>query len=118
MSRITNNDVPKQIHMLGDGSSVEFPLRVLETCSVDSKENYSVQLCDILAGLANKSITIGKEDKHHALIVKILGAGLGSINYNGIRFEPIFPENGLPNPLDGDDIVDQMVKIMGTLDEN
>lgn len=49
--RITNNDVPKQMHRLGDGSFVEFPLRVVSTQSVNSIDSRAVQFCDVLAGL-------------------------------------------------------------------
>ena len=53
--RITNSNVPKQLHPSASGTLYEFPLRVIHTESVDSKENVSIQLCDVLAGLAARA---------------------------------------------------------------
>jgi hypothetical protein len=51
---MTNADVPRQLLSRGDGTTVEFPLRVVATTPEDSKDNYSVQFCDVLAGLTTK----------------------------------------------------------------
>jgi hypothetical protein len=52
--KITNSDVPKQLHRLGDGTYVQYPLRVVSTEQADSRDHTSIQLCDIVAGLMAK----------------------------------------------------------------
>jgi hypothetical protein len=59
--RITNNNVPKQLHRAGDGTLTEFPLRVISTTAVDSKDNISIQFCDVLAGLTTRHFSSGTE---------------------------------------------------------
>jgi hypothetical protein len=110
--KITNNNVPKQNHQLGDGTFVEFPLRVVETHSVDSKDNCSVQFCDVLAGLAAKCFGMGRQDEHRSLMDKVIEAGLKEVTFNGVRFQPIFPDEIPPPRLEGADIVDQMAEII------
>lgn len=108
---ITNPDVPPQFHPLGDGSVVEFPLRVIETISVDSKNNYSVQLCDILAGFAAgyKKLSTGIIDDH--TFYEAAKAGLGDIMFNGIQPKNVFPTSP-PRKLQGPDAVDLMTNII------
>lgn len=108
---ITNQKVPYQLHPLGDGSVVEFPLRVVETISVNSKDNYSVQLCDILAGFATgyKKLSSGIIDDH--IFYEAAKAGLGDIMFNSIQQKNVFP-TGSPRTRQGPDAVDLMTKII------
>jgi hypothetical protein len=110
--RITNNKVPKQLHRLGDGSFVEFPLRVISTCASDSKKSRSIQFCDLLAGLAARHFRSDTDEAEREFIDDIIGAGLKDINYNGIRPSEIFPDQIPPKKLSGPDIVDQMTQII------
>lgn len=109
---ITNNNVPKQMHPLGDGSSVEFPLRVTSTEPVDSKDSCAVQFCDVLAGLASRHFVPTTDEKSRVLLERVVDAGLNSISYNGIQAAPIFPDQIPPKKLNGPDAVDRMTSIM------
>lgn len=110
--RITNNSVPTQLHPLGDGSFVEFPLRVASTTAIDSEANYSIQLCDILAGLAARHFDSRLESEDRELLSRTIEAGLNSIDYNGIRPDSIFPDHIPPRRLGGPDAVDRMTRII------
>ncbi len=110
--RMTNENVPEQSHRLGDGTFVEFPLRVVATQAVDSKCSASVQFCDILAGLATKhfSYRTGKEDRK--FLDEVIDAGLGNLSYSGIMPSHEFPDQIPPKQLLGPDVVDQMTEII------
>lgn len=110
--KITNSSVPGQQHRLGDGSFVEFPLRIIKTESVDSKENYAVQFCDVLGGLANKISIPNPDIEQQSFLTEVLQAGIAELPFNGIRPQPIFPDNMVPEKLQGVDVVDQMVDII------
>lgn len=110
--RITNCNVPKQMHRLGDGSSVEFPLRVVSTTPMNSIDSRAVQFCDILAGVGAKffdSLTAGSDRE---FLDSLVEAGLKHISYNGIRPQHIFPDRIPPKRLTGPDTVDQMTRII------
>ena len=110
--RITNRDVPKQLYRGGDGSYVEFPLRVNQTISADSRNNYAIQLCDIVSGLATKVFNPNLPPEDRAFIDEVLRVGFGDLQYNGIMFQAIFPDKIPPKELSGPDVVDQMIEIV------
>ncbi len=109
---ITNPTVPEQLHPLGDGTTVQFPLRVIDTVGVDSADNYAIQLCDILAGFSTqhfKQKWSGKTDHPIQLIAEEIG--LWQLSHSGMMFEQDFPD-GDPQRADGPDAVDLMTKII------
>lgn len=110
--RVTNSNVPAQVHPLGDGTMVQFPLRVISTSAVDSRENPSVQLCDVLAGLAARHFSGRLDECERALINDALEAGFGQCEFNGIRPATIFPDQIPPRRLSGPDAVDRLTNIM------
>ncbi len=110
--RITNSNVPAQMHRLGDGTFVQFPLRVISTTAVDSKDSYSIQFCDILAGLAARHFSPRTEGDDRKFMDNVIDAGLKAITHNGIRPSYVFPDQIPPKPLTGPDIVDQMTRII------
>ena len=110
--RITNSNVPSQMHRVGDGSFVEFPLRVVSTVAVDSKDSRSVQFCDMLAGLAMRHSSPRTEGDDRKFMDDVIDAGLKDVTYNGIRPDHIFPDQIPPKRLKGPDIVDQMTGII------
>jgi hypothetical protein len=90
---LTSHDVPKYLHPLGDGSFVQYPLRVMQTLSIKSHENHSVQLCDILAGFATQNFKNDLKGLDARPIYKeAMEAGLGEILYNSIRPGTEFPD--------------------------
>lgn len=112
--RITGVNVFKRKHPLGDGSEVEFPLRVIETLAVDSRQNYSVQLADVLAGYASKHFDLTRPEDEREILDEIVNTGLGYTNFNSILPGHEFP-NFPPERLTGPDAVDKMSDIMGRI---
>lgn len=109
---MTGSDVPQQEHRLGDGSTVMFPLRVISTEAQNSAENHSIQFCDVAAGLAAKLCNEDAPEEERSFLNEVLHAGFGNIPFNGIRFQPVFPDQFPPRTLSGPDIVDQMTDII------
>jgi len=108
---VTNPDITEQLHPLGDGTNVQFPLRVVETHGVDSRTDYSIQLCDLLAGVATRYFKLKwAGETEHPFIKLVEESGLGQLDFSGLMFEPNFPD-GDPQPLNGQDVIDQFVQI-------
>ncbi|WP_409563238.1 DUF3800 domain-containing protein [Hyphomicrobium sp. MC8b] len=110
--RITNSNVPKQMHRLGDGSYVEFPLRVVSTTPMNSLDSRAVQFCDILAGVGAKYFDPRTAANDREFMNSLIEAGISNIPYNGIRPQPVFPDRIPPKRLTGPDTVDQMTRII------
>jgi hypothetical protein len=109
---ITNSDVPEQLHPLGDGTTVQFPLRVLSTTAVDSKDNYSIQLCDIIAGFATMFFRLKFTGvTGHAIQQIAAETGFGQIDFSGLMFTGEFPDFP-PQRATGPDAVEQMTRII------
>lgn len=110
-TQVTSTEIPEQLHPLGDGTFVQFPLRVVETSSVNSKDNYSVQLSDLLAGYASRHFDLKRPADEREILDGMVTAGLFASSFNSImpgRDFPAFP----PKKLDGPDAVDLMIKMM------
>ena len=94
--KFTSSEIPHGIIMDVDGYPfIEFPLRVVDTHSENSKKNYSLQLCDIVAGLTARcwmrDWKLGKQNKNDSrLYEEIFHAGLGDISTDAICFFPEF----------------------------
>ncbi|WP_119460279.1 DUF3800 domain-containing protein [Rhodospirillaceae bacterium SYSU D60014] len=110
--RITNNNVPAQMMPLGDGALVQYPLRVVSTTQVNSEDNYSVQLCDVLAGVIARHFDMRIDGDNRKLLDEVINAGLNAIEYNGIRPSQVFPDRIPPKRLAGPDVVDRMTGII------
>lgn len=110
---LTSHDVPEYQHPLGDGTFVQYPLRVVQTMPIKSHENYSVQLCDILAGFATQNFKNSlKGDNAKPIYKEAMEAGLGEIMYNSIRPGkdfPKFPPDKLTGP-DAPALLAQIIK--------
>lgn len=111
-SAMTNSDIPEQLHQAaGDSSFIQYPLRVVRTEAVDSRNSFSVQLCDVLAGLVARGLRRDLTPEDAALMADVNATGFGELRCNGIRPEPEFPI-GEAQPLEGPDSVDQALAIM------
>ena len=109
---ITSDRVPDQLHPLGDGSEVPFPLRVSETVAGDSRDYNGIQLCDMLAGLMTRMEIERQRDGEGAVFTaQLIEAGLGELTFNGIRPAFLFPD-GPPAKATGPDAVDRMAEII------
>lgn len=110
--RITNEHVPRQLFPLGDGTTVEYPLRVISTTAVDSRECPSVQFCDICAGLAARHFDPRIAAPNRQLLNQALEAGFSSVEYNGIRPDRLFPDQIPPRRRAEPDSVERMTNIL------
>ena len=90
----------------------EFPLRVVSTSPVDSKNSASVQYCDLLAGLTARHFSPLTEGDERDFMNEVIAAGLKELTYNGVRPATVFPERIPPKRLTGPDAVDRMTEII------
>jgi len=110
--KITNTNVPTQSQRSGDGSDVEYPLRVVSTTPMNSKDSFSIQFCDVLAGLVTKHFSSRTEGEDRLFMDRLIDAGLKHVTYNGVRPELVFPDQIPPRRREGPDVVDQMMGII------
>jgi len=106
---ITNPHVKPFLHPLGDGSYVQYPLRVKETYSVNSQDNYSIQLSDIVAGVFSKIFSKNNKPLQVELLNKI--RSITSVSLDGVLPGTDFPENG-PELKNGSDAVDNIANLI------
>lgn len=108
--RIGNDGQPAEIQVAGDGTEVEFPLKVIATNQVDSKNSPSVQLCDLIAGLVAREMNpnLGQDDR--LFLDQLIEHGLGRLDWNGVRPQEVFPDRDLPIRRDGPDVIDQLAR--------
>ncbi|KQW75567.1 hypothetical protein ASC89_21725 [Devosia sp. Root413D1] len=109
---ITNSEVAETSQILGDGTDAPFPLRVLSTLPVDSRDNASVQFCDILAGLSVKMHGVTRDNPDYAFFTELQFAGLSAVMIEGITPLLVFPDQIPPRKLEGPDVVDQLAAII------
>jgi len=108
---ITSSDVEHQLHQLGDGSAVSFPLRVTKTVAMKSEYSHSVQLCDMISGIFSRALPLITGFEKDPFVIELIHAGLGEMSFDGILPRREFPK-GSPPISDGTNIVDQMAKII------
>ena len=106
--KIVGPESPSRVHPINDGTTVQFPLRVIQTIGRDSKESYAIQLCDIVAGMTAKIRNAYSSEEDQKLLNDVLEAGFDQLVFNGIFFRPEFPD-GPPQPKSGPDAVDMMI---------
>ena len=110
--QITNPNVPNQLHPSASGVFYEFPLRVISTKSVDSRDSSAIQLCDVLAGIATRSFGAELGESDRELVKSTLEAGLGEVQVSGIAPETFDPNRLEPQLREGPDAVDRMTEII------
>jgi hypothetical protein len=109
---ITDQTVPRQQHQLGDGSYLEYPLRVISTTSVNSTDSYAIQLCDLLAGFgAALSQVNNTGETSHPLYQIAANTPFGQLSYKGMEPGTEFPEFP-PKRKIGPDAVDRITRII------
>lgn len=96
---------------IANGTEVELPLRVRSSTAVRSHDSYSVQLCDILAGLLAKAGPGLVGGSHDPFIVELVLAGAGELNYSGVMPHALYVD-GPPQKRDGPDMVDRMAELL------
>lgn len=113
---VTRMKAPDKAFVMGDGTVVQFPLRLSSTNAADSKDSYAVQFCDVLAGLVTKLLDPRSTGADSEFMGEVVEAGLSTVSSNGVRPTLDFPDEIPPKRLTGPDIVDRMKEIM--LDED
>ena len=109
--KITSVDTPKGVILDGQGEPVQYPLRIVSTELVDSKEHWTIQLCDMFAGMALRRLSQKNTLEEKEFIESWCSGGIENIIFNGIRPEPDFG-NGGPKRNSGPDSVDQFTEIV------
>lgn len=112
--KLTSATATKHFHPLGDGSFVQYPLQVIETIGIDSKENFAIQLSDILAGIATKHVGTKLTQYERDLMTDIMRSGLGDIPNVALGFQPIFPVFQPSRRLNGPDVIDITTSIINS----
>jgi len=110
---VTGFDNPEVALRAGDGSFVEYPLRVVSTQAMDSRQSRSIQFCDILAGLAAKHFNPDLDEDDRAFMTELIDEGLDNISSNRIVPSTEFPIRIPPKRRQGPDVVDQMAEMLG-----
>lgn len=110
-SAATRNDLSPREHLLGDGSTVQFPLRVQSTNAVFSENSAAIQLCDVMAGLFAKAARGFEGRPIDSFMAELIMSGVGEASFSGVipRDER---QNGPAARRDGPDVVDAMVDIL------
>ncbi|GEM67994.1 hypothetical protein SMI01S_16000 [Sphingobacterium mizutaii NBRC 14946 = DSM 11724] len=115
---ITKPDVPEFIHPLPDGTSVKFPLKIVDTKSEDSKINRSIQLCDIIAGFITQRSKIQSGlVRNKEVYAEALKLGLGELTATGIHPGYDFPTFPPPRKTKHDH-VDIMSSLISSSSQN
>jgi hypothetical protein len=96
---------------VGNGTLIEFPLRVRSTTSMASHLSPAIQLCDIVAGLGAKlNMTMQGRDRD-PFLMELVGRGAGELTQEGVKPYAEYAE-GPPPPRVGPDMVDRMVELL------
>lgn len=109
---VTGTENPDVALKAGDGSFVEYPMRVISTEAMDSRDSRSIQFCDILAGLAAKHFNPNLAEDERAFMNELIDEGLGNISSNRNVPGTEFPVRIPPKELQGPDVVDQMAEML------
>ncbi|ANK12812.1 hypothetical protein A9D12_07480 [Erythrobacter neustonensis] len=100
--------------IMGDGTSVEFPLRVRSTTAVRSHDSAAVQLCDVIAGLGAKAALSFDERGKDPFVMELIQLGAGELTHNGVRPHQDYADEPMPRRT-GPDMLDQMVSLLEPL---
>ena len=108
---ITGEKNPEIEIKTGASDLVKFPLRVISTKEIDSKKSYSVQFCDILAGLVTKHYNSKLPDDDKLFMNGLIDEGLGKIHCASMIPGYEFPDHIPPKKRQGPDTLDKISKI-------
>ncbi|NBA86072.1 DUF3800 domain-containing protein [Emticicia sp. CRIBPO] len=110
--KITSEKALPNIHPLSDGTNVNFPLNVVDTQGIDSKDSFAIQLCDVLAGVGSKINNPKLTAKEKSFLDEVMKHGIGKINFIGLKPGTEFPGGDLPKMATGPDVVDLMNNVL------
>ena len=96
---------------IGNGTVIEFPMRVSSTTSASSHGSPAIQLCDILAGLGAK-VAPGIEGRNpDDFIRELIELGAGELTHAGVMPHRLYAA-GMPPKRNGPDMVDRMMELL------
>lgn len=110
-STLMSDDAPDGPHQLGNGSHVEFPLRVRSTTSLTSHGSHAIQFCDVVAGLFTKLMPAVQGFEIDPFLKDLVAKGAGDVTMSGVNPERIYV-NGPPPRRFGPDALDKMVEVL------
>lgn len=108
---VTSEAIPEQPMRGGDGQDTPYPLRVVSTMAVDSRDSAAVQFCDVLAGLSARHFSTN-DGAEREFLDEVVRAGLSELTWDGVRPALVFPDSIPPRRLDGPDAVDRMAEVI------
>ena len=108
---ILRDDCEPGIVEMGDGTSVEFPLRVRSTNAVRSHDSAAVQLCDVIAGLGAKAALSFDGREKDPFITELVELGAGELTFNGVKPHDDYADEPIPRRK-GPDMLDHMVEVL------
>lgn len=108
---ITSSNQPDDVHTLGNGTKLTFPLGVEKTEAVDSRLSPAIQLVDLVAGLSAKLFNARDDGKIAEILKKCLTAGFGEMPMSGSAPGTKYV-NALPPKLVGQDALDQFTDVI------
>lgn len=96
---------------MGNGTLVEFPLRIRSTRSASSHDSPAIQLCDVFAGLGAKAALAFEGRDRDPFMVELVELGVGALTHGGVMPHRQFA-TGLPPRRTGPDMIDRMVDLL------
>lgn len=96
---------------VGNGTMIEFPLRVRSTTSMASHLSPAIQLCDIVAGLGAKLNMTLQGRERDPFLMELVELGAGELIQEGVRPYAEYAD-GLPPSRDGPDMVDRLMELL------
>lgn len=108
---ILRDDCQPSVLEMGNGTTVEFPLRVRSTTAVRSHESAAVQLCDVIAGFGAKASLSFDGREKNAFMDELIALGAGELTFNGVKPHEDYADEPMPKKA-GPDILDHMVGLL------
>jgi hypothetical protein len=96
---------------IGNGSIVEFPMRVRSMTSASSHKSAAIQLCDVLAGFGAKVAPAMEGRDPDPFLRELIELGAGELTHSGVMPHRLYA-TGLPPQSNGPDMVDRMVDLL------
>ncbi|WP_289297675.1 DUF3800 domain-containing protein [uncultured Reyranella sp.] len=107
-NQITSPDVAPATVPIANQQTMSFPLRVVATRAVDSRNSRALQLSDVLAGLSARLLHADHRTWDLGFRAEIIQAGFGELMTDGIRPDETFIQGPIQTR-NGPDMVDQFM---------
>lgn len=108
---VTGNSQPDSHHVLGNSTTLSFPLGVAKTVAANSKKFPAVQVCDLIAGLAAKIYNCGRSSELPDELLNCIESGFGELTATGSAPDDRYV-NAPPPRRSGEDALDKFVDVL------